>query len=138
MSQTKTENKEVFLPVISWPASDVLDVEDFELSIPAGVSALVQVFKVPKCEAYKEGYFVAVNPTNNKDIAPSLQEPGCGSDKFTLLISVRVNTETTTDKYEKNMNNRNTIEFCHKEIVVDQTRINAPVEDKPAEEVKGE
>ena len=90
---------------ISWPAltgTKYGDLEALDINVPATISARVDVWAVPKCEAYPEGYFVSIN----SGAWYEAQEPGCDSNDKHLLLKVRFTgvpvvtmTESQIEKY---------------------------------------
>jgi hypothetical protein len=73
---------------IAWPAlagTKYGDLEALEVNVPATITARIDIWAIPKCEAYPEGYFVSVNTGNWYEAA----EPSCESDQKHLLLKVK-------------------------------------------------
>jgi hypothetical protein len=73
---------------IAWPAlagTKYGDLEELNISVPATITARIDVWAIPKCEAYPEGYFVSVNTGDWFEAA----EPSCESDQKHLLLKAR-------------------------------------------------
>lgn len=74
-------------PVIYWPACESIDRDVFELVVPHDTTGRVEIWSVPKCEKYPEGYWFALN----RDPRPKFHmEPGFCSWTQTRLASIRV------------------------------------------------
>lgn len=74
-------------PVIYWPACESIDRDVFELVVPHDTTGRVEIWAVPKCEKYPEGYWFALN----RDPRPKFHmEPGFCSWTQTRLASIRV------------------------------------------------
>lgn len=69
---------------ITWPANAELDITDFELFVPADLAGRVDIWKVPVCTAYPQGYFVAIS----KDEDSFAVEPGCRDWEKKLLAKI--------------------------------------------------
>ena len=101
--------------ILKWPAIASLDREEFELSIPYGFHGVVRVYKVPKCEAYPEGYFVSISTDNYNEV-----EPGCrDEEKVKLFVGHLSNNDSKTSRDEGTGigNRRLDIEMHHPDVI---------------------
>lgn len=111
-------------PIVYWPASSTLELEEFELEVPYKTTGRIEIYKVPPCEAYPEGYFVALN-TNTSWY--SSVEPGCAAWEKTLLARLLINDPSKADEDEGHSGSReNIVEYLHPELSAgfDYTRFN--------------
>ncbi len=98
--------------ILSWPDSTPLNRSAYELMIPDDIVGRLDVWKVPKCKAYPDGYFDAISTT--KVVA----EPACASWKATRLITISLSP--SSDGRPSN----HMIIFQHPDLVVDQQKLN--------------
>lgn len=96
-------------PIVHWPANDTLGLPELELEIPVKTSGRVEIYKVPVCDSYPEGYFVALN-TNTSWYANV--EPGCASWEKTLLARLLISDPTLEDE-NSSSTGKNIVEYIH-------------------------
>lgn len=107
-------------PVVYWPANSSLELPEFELDVPVRTTGRIEIYKVPVCDAYPEGYFVALN-TNTSWY--SNVEPGCAAWEKVLLARLLISDPTVEDD-EHSGGHGNTVEYLHPDLTAsfDYTR----------------
>ena len=83
------------------------DLEALEITMSPTFSGRMDIWSVPKCDAYPEGYFVGLTQGANASV--TYNEPGCESWKKHLLASVEfmgVSAEVCSDDESHCTNNR--------------------------------
>ena len=86
------------------------DLEALEITMSPTFSGRMDIWSVPKCDAYPEGYFVGL--TQGSDARFTYNEPGCESWKKHLLASVEfmgVSAEVCSDDEAHGTNNRRAV-----------------------------
>lgn len=114
----------VFTPVkVKWgkvsQTSFGRPLEAFELTIPVTVSGRLDVYSVPKCDAYPEGYFFNLCTGAYYDNV----EPGCQAWEKHLLLQLRLVAAPTTTDAEQTMTT-NAVEYQHPDIALDTASLN--------------
>lgn len=71
--------------VVKWGAIESLGLPEFEVSIPPALHGRLDVYKVPVCDAYPEGYFVKMCGGTYREFV----EPGCAAWEKVLLAQIR-------------------------------------------------
>lgn len=74
---------------IKWdavPNTEYGDLDALEITMPPTFSGRMDIWSVPKCDAYPEGYFVGL--TQGENARFTYNEPGCESWKKHLLASI--------------------------------------------------
>ncbi len=101
-------------PVVYWPICSALELPEFELDVPVRTTGRIEIYKVPVCDAYPEGYFVALN-TNTSWYTNV--EPGCAAWEKVLLARLLITDPVTADEDEShNGNHSNVVEYIHPEL----------------------
>ena len=86
------------------------DLEALDLTMSPTLSGRMDIWSVPKCDAYPEGYFVGLTQGANASV--TYNEPGCESWKKHLLASVEfmgVSAEVCSDDESHGTNNRRAV-----------------------------
>ena len=86
------------------------DLDALEITMPATFSGRMDIWSVPKCDVYLEGYFVGLTQGANASV--TYNEPGCESWKKHLLASVEfmsVSAEVCSDDESHGTNNRRAV-----------------------------
>ena len=105
--------------VVAWDASDKLKIEAFELTVPAAAKGRLDVYKIPKCDAYPEGYFFKLCTGAYYETV----EPGCYSWEQTLLCQIQFNGVTSPDEGVTLVAEKPVIIFKHNDLVIDETKL---------------
>ena len=101
-------------PVVYWPACAALELPEFELDVPVRTTGRIEIYKVPVCDAYPEGYFVALNTNTNWY---TNVEPGCAAWEKVLLARLLISDPVAADEDEHSSGGRtNTVEYIHPDL----------------------
>ena len=117
---------DVTLPpaVLEWAASEKLGIDVFSIFVPAAAQGRLDVYKVPKCEAYPEGYFYKLCTGSYYETV----EPGCYSWEQTLLCQVQFNGVVSPDGGTTLVAEKPTVIFAHPDITIDMAKLTAAKE----------
>lgn len=74
------------------------DIPAVDITIPGDLTARIDLWKVPACEAYPEGIFVSVNSGSWYTGV----EPGCNANEKHLLCKVSVSSGGSTEGGNRN------------------------------------
>lgn len=112
--------------VVQWPAvneSSLGPLASFRLEVPPQVSGRLDIYLVPKCEAYPEGYWFALNTEGTRN---TVVEPGCAAWEKTLLMQIRFSAAPTVDDDDMHTGGRmdNVVEFKHEEVPFNDSMLN--------------
>lgn len=105
--------------VLEWAASEKLEIEAFSIEVPAAAIGRLDVYKVPKCQAYPEGYFYKLCTGAYYETV----EPGCYSWEQTLLCQVQFNGVVSRDGGTTLTAEKPTIVFSHPDIIIDMAKL---------------
>ena len=101
---------------ISWTAINIPGVgacPAFALTIPAGSSGRVDIFRVPVCTSYPDGYWYNLDPQGS---VRKFVEPGCLCWEKTVLARIRVSDTTVTEGDGMEGVQEPVIEYAHPDL----------------------
>lgn len=105
---------------LSWSAIPALEREEYSLELPPGIIGRLEVWKVPICEAYPDGYYESVCTLEYGNTV----EPGCLVHERVKLITVKLEYGSTTDESMPTTTPNHQILYAHPYLVVDLNMLN--------------
>lgn len=111
--------------LVKWPAKKKTSfgrpLESFELKVPVTLAGRLDVYSIPKCADYPEGYFFTLG---NNSYYQSV-EPGCLAWEKFLLLSVQLTAAPTeSDAPGGQGSQQNVVIFQHQDLDLSQSDLN--------------
>ena len=105
--------------VLAWEANEKLKIDAFDLTVPAVAKGRLDVYKIPRCEAYPDGYFYKLCTGAYYETV----EPGCHSWEQTLLCQIQFNGVVSHDDGVTLTAEKPVIIFKHADLTIDEAKL---------------